>query len=114
MLAARCVFLARMPIIMFVLVYRVVGCAILILVPMSVSHIMMIGFTLLPRTFAEYACCRFVEIIVTAGLVFCERLVGVVLFLEKIPLGAGSFVLCIGLCGLSSPGWRFVGMRIDL
>ena len=61
MLAARCVFLARMPIIMFVLVYRVVGCAILILVPMSVSHIMMLGFTLLPRTFAEYAC-RFVEI----------------------------------------------------
>ena len=43
------------------LVYRVVGCAILILVPMSVSHIMMIGFTLLPRTFAEYAC-SFVEI----------------------------------------------------
>ena len=45
----------------FVLVYRVVGCAILILVPMSVSHIMMLGFTLLPRTFAEYAR-RFVEI----------------------------------------------------
>ena len=54
--------LARMPIIfIFLLVYRVVGCAILILVPMSVSHIMMLGFTLLPRTFAEYAC-SFVEI----------------------------------------------------
>ena len=33
---------------------------------------------------------------------------GFVLFLEKIPLGAGSFVLCIGLCGLSSPWWRFL------
>ena len=53
--------LARMPIMFFLLVYRVVGCAILILVPMSVSHIMMLGFTLLPRTFAEYAC-SFVEI----------------------------------------------------
>ena len=61
MLAARCVFLARMPIIIFVLVYRVVGCAILILVPMSVSHIMMLGFTLLPRTFAGYACCRLLK-----------------------------------------------------
>lgn len=72
----------------------------------------MIGFTLLPRTFAEYACCRFVEIIVTAGLVFCEQLVGVVLS-KIIPLRAGSFVLCIGLCGLSAPRRRFVGMRID-
>ena len=72
----------------------------------------MIGFTLLPRTLAEYACCRFVEIIVTAGLVFCEQLVGVVLS-KIIPLRAGSFVLCIGLCGLSAPRRRFVGMRID-
>ena len=46
----------------YVLVRRVVGCAIVILVPMSVAHHMMLGFTLLPRTFAEYACCRFVEI----------------------------------------------------
>ena len=46
----------------YVLVRRVVGCAIVILVPMSVAHHVMLGFTLLPRTFAEYACCRFVEI----------------------------------------------------
>ena len=42
----------------------------------------------------------------------CERLVGVVLS-KIIPLRAGSFVLCIGLCGLSAPRRRFVGMRID-
>ena len=42
----------------------------------------------------------------------CERLVGVVLS-RIIPLRAGSFVLCIGLCGLSAPRRRFVGMRID-
>ena len=31
-------------------------------VPMSVDRYVMLGSTLLPRTFAEYACCRFVEI----------------------------------------------------
>ena len=46
----------------YVLVHRVVGYAIVVLVPMSVARHMVLGFTLLPRTFAEYAFCRFVEI----------------------------------------------------
>ena len=63
------------------------GCGVyhFILVPVSVACSRMLGFTLLPRTFAGYACCRLLKYVSYGETSIVDDWVGLHSFVSECP-----------------------------